>query len=288
MTPSIPEFLASLNAANSTAYTVNDFTFGVPQVLSGTWQGQVTTRNTGIKLTAQSGSAYQGKVNLTYDRLNLASLTAANLPGFKCSAYQVTSVFGLLPMLQYWTGIQFTTDDLEDTALTDNGDGTQSTTLKAKVGSLGWIGQASLTITKGAAPIDQLVTVTSLNGLNYPTANDTDTYAQLYLYPYDFTSYFSTLSVLAPGVVNSTQANALRDMLLAVDTGAGKALWVNTAGVTAWNLAGATVVSNGLNSQSLPTNSSYKYVLGLRLDPTVLTPAGLSYLHYNDPFDANA
>jgi len=288
MNQSLIDVLLALNAANSTAFTPNDFTYGAPQVLTGTWQGQLTTLNTGLRITAKAGGAYQGSRPIAYDRLNLASLTAANLPGFKCAAYNITSVHSLLPMLAYWTGIQFTTDDLEDNALTDNGDNTQTAILQAKTGSLGWIGQATLTITKGAAPLDQLVTVTNLNGLNYPTANDTDTFALMYLYPYDFTSYFNTLSALAPGVLNTTQANAIRDMLLAVDTGNGKALWVNTPGTTAWNVAGATVVSNGLNSASLPTNSAYKYVLALRLDPTVLTPAGLSYLHYNDPFDANA
>lgn len=286
MTPSLTDFLKALNTANSTAYTVNDITFGVPQALSGTWQGQVTTRNTGVRVTAKAGGPYQGKRDLTYDRLNLASLTATNLAGFQCSAYNITTVHTLLPMLKYWTGIQFTTDDLENNPLVDNGDNTSTTTLTAKAGSLGWIGSATLIVTRGAAPIDQLVTVTSLNGLNYPTANDQDTFGALYLYPYDYTSYFSTMSAIAPGVIAGTQADALVAMLLATDLGAGKALWVNNPGVTAWNLAGATVVSNGLNTPALPTNSTYKYVMGLQLDPAVLTPAGLMYLHYNDPFDA--
>lgn len=287
MTQSLPDVLAAINTANSTAYKVSEINFGVPEALSGTWKGQVTSRNTGIRLTAKAGSPYQGKRDLTYDRLNLATLNATNLPGFKCAAYNATTVHTLLPMLQYWTGIQFTTDDLEDDPLVDNGDNTQSVTLRAKAGSLGWIGSAPLVITKGAAPIDQLITVTSLNGLNYPTASDTDTYGAMYLYPYDYTSYFDTLNPIAPGVLTSPQADALVSMLLATDIGTGKTSWVNSAGVTSWNLAGATVVSNGLNSPSLPTNPTYKYVMGLRLDPSVLTPAGLMYLHYNDPFDAS-
>lgn len=286
MTQSLPDVLAAINTANSTTYKVTEVTFGTPQALSGTWKGQVTSRNTGIRITAVQGSPYQGKRDLTYDRLNLATLTATNLPGFKCSAYNVTKVHDLLPMLQYWTGIQFTTDDLENQDLVDNGDNTQTTTLKAKVGSLGWIGQATLVVSKGAAPIDQLITVTTLNGLNYPTTNDQDTFGAMYLYPYDFTNSFNVLNPIAPGVITSAQADALVAMLLATDTGSGKALWTNTPGATAWNLSGATVVSNGLNSPSMPTNSTYKYVMVLRQDPAVLTPAGAMYLHYNDPFDA--
>jgi hypothetical protein len=286
MTQSLPDVLAAINAANSTAYKATEISFGVPEALSGTWKGQVTSRNTGVRITAVPGGPYQGKRDLTYDRLSLGTLNATNFPGFKCSAYNVTTVHGLLPMLRYWTGIQFTTDDLEDDPLVDNGNNTQSVTLRAKAASLGWIGSAPLVVSKGAAPIDQLISVTSLNGLNYPTASDADTYGAMYLYPYDYTTYFDTLSPIAPGVLTSTQADALKAMLLATDIGTGKTSWVNSAGVTSWNLAGATVVSNGLNSPSLPTNPTYKYVMGLRLDPSVLTPAGLMYLHYNDPFDA--
>lgn len=283
MNKSIDDFLAGLNAANSTTYVANDFTFGVPQALSGTWQGQVTSRNTGVRITAKTSSPYQGTRLITFDRLNLNDWTPENFPGLKCAAYNVTTVASLFPMLQYWNGVQFGADDIEDGPLVDNGDGTKTATLVAKAGSLGWIGQATITVTEGAAPIDQLITVTSLNGLNYPTANDGDTFAQMYLYPYDYTDYFATLSPIAPGVITDTQANALVAMLTATDTGTGKTLWKNTPGQTAWNLAGATVVSNGLNSPSLPTNSSYKYVMALQLDPSVLTPAGLAYLHYNDP-----
>lgn len=288
MNKSIDDFLARLNAANATSYTVADFTFGVPQALSGTWQGQATSHNTAIRITAKPGSAYQGTRTLTYDRLKLESLTANNVPGFRCSAYNITSVHALLPMLLYWTGIQFTTDDLEDLPLTDNGDNTKNTTLKAKTTSLGWVGEIGLTVVTGAAPIDQVLAVTSLPGLNYPTASESDTYAQLYLYPYDFTASFADLQPLAPGVISSGQADTLVTMLKATDISSGKALWTNTPGSTAWNLSGATVVSNGLNSPSLPTNPSYKYVLALQLDPAVLTPAGVMYLHYNDPFDPGA
>lgn len=284
MTPSLVDVLSAINTANSTAYTTNDITFGKPEALAGTWKGQVTTRNTGIRVSAKAGGAYQGGRDLTYDRLNLASLTATNLAGFKCSAYNVTDVHSLLPMLKYWTGIQFGTDDLENSPLVDNGDTTKTATLTAKVDSLGWIGSATLVVTKGSASIDELITVTSLNGLNYPTANDQDTFGALYLYPYDFTSYFSTLSAISPGVITDAQADAIAAMLLATDLGSGKALWTNTPGATAWNLADATVVSNGLNTPALPTNSAYKYVMGLQLDSSVLTPAGLMYLHYNDPF----
>lgn len=288
MNQSLSEFLAALNAANSTAYVASDFLFGTPQVVSGTWHGQLTTHNTALKLTAKPGGLYQGVQTLTYDRLDLASLTNANLPGFQCSAYNVTSVYGLFNALLNYTGIQFSADDLEDLPLVDNGDQTKTTQLKAKAGSLGWIGQTTLVVKNGGAPIDELVIVTSLNGLNYPTASDTDVYGPLYMYPYDFTPYFSDIAPLPTGVLATAKADALVTAFKAVDLGSGKGNWVNTSGTTTWNLFGATVVSNGLNSASLPTNPAYKYVLVLQLAATVTTPAGLMYLHYNDPFNPDA
>jgi len=288
MNQPLSEFLAALNAANSTTYVASDFLYGTPQPVSGTWHGQVTTHNTAIKLTAAPGSLYQGVQTLTYDRLDLAALTPVNIPGLQCSAYDVTSVHGLYPALLNWTGIMFGDDDLEDLALVDNGDQTLTATLKAKAGSLGWIGQSTLSVKVGGAAIDQVITVTSLNGLNYPTASDTDVYGPLYMYPYDFTPYFSDIATLTTGVLATEKADAFVSAFNAVDLGSGKTLWVNTSGVATWNVFGATVVSNGLNSTSLPTNPAYKYVLVLQLDATVTTPAGLLYLHYNDPFNPDA
>lgn len=288
MTKSVDDFLAALNAANSTAFTAADVDFGVPQVVEGIWQGQNTAHNSALRITAKAGGAYQGTKVLTYDRLKLNDLTAANIPGFKVSAYTANTVYTLFPMIQYWTGIQFTSDDLIDSPLVDNGDNTFTAVLSAKPGSIGWIGNLSITVTKGSAPIDELLTVTSLPGLNYPTANEQDTFAQLYMYGYDFTSYFSQVQSMAPGVITSTQADQLVTAFKAIDISAGKALWVNNPGDTQWNLAGATILSNGLNSTSLPTNPAYKYVMALQLAAGVLLPAGIMYLHYNDPFDPNA
>lgn len=288
MHPSLSDFILGLNAANGTSFKATDFTYSAPQSLSGTWQGQVTADNTAVRLTAKAGGAYQGTKVVTYTRFNLADLTPANFPGMKCSAYNINSTAALFPMYTYWNGIQFSSEDLEDLPLVDNGDGTKTATLRAKATSQGWVGEGTILVTQGSAPIDQLITVTSLNGLNYPTDNESDTFAQMYMYPYDFTTYFDTIAPIAPGVLSSANATALANAFKAVDLGTGKALWTGTGSATSWNLNNATVVSNGLNSSSLPTNPTYKYVMALRLDPSVLTPAGVMYLHYNDPFNPDA
>lgn len=285
---SAADLLAITNAANSTSFTLADVDFGTPQVLSGTWQGNTTTKNTGVKITAKAGGSYQGKQSVAFDRLKLNDLAAVNFPGLTLTGYGVTSAHGLIPWLSYWNGLHFTTDDIEDSALTDNGDGTRTVTLTAKAGSLGWYGSVALTVKSGGAALNTLVTNTDLNGLNYPTASDQDTYAQMYMYPYDFTPYFNTLALLNAGQVNAGTVTDLANAFKAVDLSSGKTLWNGSEVSTAWSLVGASVVSNGLNNTGLPTNPAYKYVCVIQLRPDVTIPAGYLYLHYNDPYNPDA
>ncbi|MNK70702.1 hypothetical protein D3C87_901340 [compost metagenome] len=107
------------------------------------------------------------------------------------------------------------------------------------------------------------------------------------MYGLDFTESKAILEAYQVGTVLGAGDTALRDAIKAIDTNAGKSLWNLTPGSTTWSLAGAEVVYSGINSALLPTNSSYKYVLGLLLRGDVTTPPGVMYLHYNDPVDPN-
>lgn len=284
--PSLDSLLYYVNLANATAYTLTDLLVSKPQVVSGSWHEQVTQKNTVVRLSAAPGSPYKGNKQVVYDRLNLANL--AGLKGFSVYAYQIPDVHSLIPAIANYTGLHFSTADLNNVSLVDNGDGNLKAVLTAHPDSIAWIGSVELIVKPGGVPLDAAVTVPNLPGLNYPTANDQDTFGAVYLYGYDFTTYFNDIALLGTGVLSDTNADKLVAALKATDISSGAALWTNTDGVTAWNLKGATVVSNGLNSSSLPTNQAYKYVLALNLASGVLTPAGTMYLHYNDPFDPSA
>lgn len=286
--PSLPDLLAELNKANSTAFTLNDVQFANPQVVAGTWKEKTTLKNTGVVVTAKAGSIYQGRANVLYDRLPLSALDPTVLKGFQCAAYLPVKIYDLLPWLKYWNGLQLTTDDIIDGDLVDNGDGTKTAVVSAKPTSYGWQGSVSILVKPGGASLNNVLTAPDLLGLNYPTASDTDTYGQIYMYGYDFTANFTDIVAMGVGVLASANVTKLVAAFKAVDVSSGKALWNEDGASTAWSLAGATVVSNGLNSPSLPTNQAYKYVMALSLRAGVLTPAGTLYLHYNDPFDPNA
>ncbi|BDD79839.1 hypothetical protein [Burkholderia phage FLC9] len=289
--PSLTDLLSAINAANGTSFLVSDLSFSNPKVVAGTWQGLSSDRNTAIKVTAAS-AGYQGSVVILYNRLDLGSL--ANLSGIQNLAVNnPTHTWDILPQLAFFTGIQFAQTDLQNLPITLNGDGTGQVQLSADPNSLGWQGSVMLNVVPGGVTLDSAVTVPALPGLNYPVADNvappaSAVYGPAYLYPYDFTTYQPTFLTYAPGAMTQTQLDYVLAAIQALDVGAGKASWVDTGSNTTYNLTGATIVSNGLNNPTVtPTNPAYKYVMAIQLAAGVTVPAGMLYLHYNDPFDPN-
>lgn len=280
------DILATINSSNAIALTLNDISFSVPQVVNGTWREQQTAKNTAVRVTAKETSIYQGSVIQLFDRLDIGSL--AFISGFKVVAYNAVSTHDLLTNIRYYTGVVFTTDDLENLAITTV-NGKKMATLSAKPGSLGWVGNLSIEVIEGGLSLDSSITQPNLLGLNYPNTEavpGTDVMGSVYLYGYDFTKYITDLINLTAGPLALADATKIMDMLKVVDISSGKTLWNVNANSTQWSLEGATIVRNGLNApQTLPTNPAYKYVLGLRLKPSVTVPTGIMYLHYNDPFN---
>lgn len=292
--PSAMALLAEINAANTTTIQASDVSYSLPKVITGgMWQGVASDRNTAIRVTGVSIN-YKGNKVIQYNRKDLSQI--ANLPAFKMAVFNIATVWDLIPYFAYWTGIKFVQADLVNDPVTLNGDGTGSITVNADPNSLGWHGSVTFNVTKGGIGLDVAVQTTALGGLNYPSSDAvappaTATQGTVYLYPYDFSAGTPTWLTYTPGVLNTTQADALVAAIKAVDIGAGAAIWNDTtsgATFTTWNLTGATIVSNGLNNPTtMPTNPAFKYVMALQLRSDVTVPSGLLYLHYNDPFDPN-
>lgn len=278
--------LAHINAANSTTFTQADITFGLPTPTNGSWQGNTTSKNTAIRITAAAGSAFEGTTIVTYDRLKFDDLI--NIKGFKIKANEPSTTHDLIAGIKYYAGMILTVDDIEPTPMTKEANGTYTGILTAKATSLGWIGSLPIVVTKGGLRMDEMVVDVNLDGLNYPTASNTDVHGPLYTYPYDFTSYKTTLEPIAEGaVLTSTQADALVTALKAVDLGSGKATWNNDSSSTTYSLNGAKCIFNGLNGADLPTNPTYKYVMILEQRANMVTPKGNLIFHYNDPIDTS-
>lgn len=282
----LANLLGYINSANGLSLLADDLSFSVPKPTDGTWQGVSTAKNTKLTLRPKTNK-YTGKVTVVYDRLNLSDFKKFK-PSLPVLAYGITTVYALLPSILSSWGLNLTTDDVVDGPLNlTNGAGTF--TLTAKDTSLIWLGSIDVTVAVGGADLSALTTVTNLPGLNYPVSDTSQTSALVYMYPYDFTSSRDTLLALTSGsTLTADQATSLANLIKAVDTGAGAALWNADASSTQWSLSGAKVFFNGINTSALPTNSKYKYALGIELRSDVTIPSGRFYLQYSDPDDPNA
>ncbi|MNH65365.1 hypothetical protein D3C73_173740 [compost metagenome] len=276
-----------INAANSSPLTVDELDFGTPQPTAGTWREGLVNANTAIKITAKEASVFQGSRVICYDRLNLPDLsTLANGLSVKC--YQPATNFDVLPALFRRYGIVLSKEDFIEEPFAHDGANPTPCVFKAKPGAIGWTGQLTVMSQSGSAVLGQHLTQAALPGLNYPVTGDGSQGSALtYLYGYDFTAYKSTLENYQVGTKLGAADTALLAAIKAIDTNAGKSLWNLDPASTAWSLEGAEVVYSGINSNVLPTNQSYKYALGLLLKATNITPPGVCYLHYDDPFDPN-
>lgn len=286
--PTKTDILNAINTANNISLKMTDIVFSTPQVVAGSWRDQQTDKNSVMRVSAAPESNYQGSAIQLYDRLSLSSL--AFISGFKLVAPDAQTTHDLLANIKIFTGVEFTVDDLENLPITTV-DNKRTAVLSAKPGSLGWVGNISLEVKEGGILLSDVVSQSNLPGLKYPNEEavpGVDTMGSIYLYGYDFTKYNTDLIGLVSGVIAPADATKLVDMLKVVDISAGKTLWNNDASSTEWSLEGATITRNGLNNTStLPTNPAYKYVLGITLKPSVTTPKGVLYLHYNDPFNPN-
>lgn len=277
-----------INAINSAPLVLSDVTFGVPAPIAGTWREGLVDRNTVIRIKATEASIYKDSQVICYDRLDLASL--AKLMDFRIKCYQPHSIYDLIKPIFLKFGIVIDKADVYDDPITQIEGQDNHFTIRAKPDAIGWIGQVDIVSTHGAAVLGDHLTTTALPGVNYPEPGDGSAgSALMYFYGYDCTAYKADLQALHDGdVLSAANGTALLNMIKAIDTGAGKALWTIDKSKVTYDLGDAQVVYSGLNDPGLPTNLSYKYVLGIQPRAGMTTPPGVFYLHYNDPVDPDS
>lgn len=285
--PAKDSVLRAINAANSASYTLNDIVLSTPKPVAGTWREGTTSHNSFLKISANPAGGLDGSSYYTFDRLNLGDFNYFK-PSRPLPAYGVNTTKDLLRNILYYFGLNIQDDDILDEPVSlTNGAGT--VTINANPNSYGWLGSLSFEVSPGGADLAGLITTKALNGLNYPVEDPNSISALMYMYPYDFTASRDALLALTQGsALTQGQADALVTMIKAKDTGSGAALWNSDAGQNTWSLAGATVFFNGLNNSGLPTNSKYKYAVGLELRAGVTAPVGRFYLQFSDPEDPNS
>lgn len=164
-TKSANEILIDLiNTTNSTALVPASVTFGpVAPTVSG-------NKNTGVKITAVNGSGYKGERDLTYDRVDIATV-----PGSRSTTFQkgdALKISDLIPEINTAYGLNLTADDYVDADLpvfagTDPAE-VHTVNLVAKAGSYIFTGTLELTVDGNDVDLATIITITELDGLHYP------------------------------------------------------------------------------------------------------------------------
>ena len=279
-----------INSANGgTRFNGFNTLFSNPKPTAGTWREETTTKNTFIKATASAAADFKGQTFLTYDRLLLSDFSHFR-PIRKLPCYKATTVHQILSNILYYYALRLSVDDVEDDPLVLDSEGKGTITVRAKAASVIWLGSLTFDIIPGGALVDDFLKTTMLEGLNYPVDDfATQTSAILYTYAFNFSEWRDIFIPIAEGVLSPANAAKVADALKLLDKGIGALLWTATDAVaTVWNLWGAKVIHNGLNSTLYPSNQTYKYIMVLELASTVTKPSGRFILHYNDPEDPNA
>lgn len=288
--PSKDVLLAAIDAANSLTIKATDIVYSAPKDITGTEKGVAVNRNTVVKITADgvTGSTWSGKKNIYYNRMLIQDLVTLIGDTLLIGPSNDTLYEAIVGLNQRY-GFAFESADLADAEiLWDTDKLTGKVLVKAADDSLGWFGQYNFNVKRGDETLVSTVNTTVLTGLKYP--NDqmgsetvSGIMAQVYSYPFNFSAYRDTLLGFATGALSGTPLTTMTNLLKAITGNA----WVATT-ASAWGLAGATVVSVGLNDPvTMPTNSKYKYVLALKLPDTTTNIKGTMYLQFNDVDDPN-
>lgn len=259
--------IGSIKALNGGVTLIeSEYVFGNPTPVEPASDGTNTT----ITITAKdAASTFDGSVTVRYTRLDLADLiklVPANL-----SLPPVTTVWEFAQAFNKVYGTAFEQGDLVDGPLNlVNNAG--SVNLVAQANSYGWTGTVSFNVEAGRLQISELVTVTTLPGLNFPDPYEGKPFGWAYSYWRDFSPLEPALaSIIADSVDWNTIAQALTT--LTNDT------WV-TSGQNRFSLSGATLEYNGLTSGTEQANSDYESVMIIRLGADCLGYSGRLFLHY--------
>lgn len=267
----LDEILGAIKALNNVDLVAGEYTFGTPTAVAPDASGT----NTSLLVTALNPlSPYDGSTTIRYTRLNLADLPILISDNIK--AYDIQTTDDFVALLNKRHGIGFEANDIVSNPVTLV-DGAGDIILVAEPDSMGWVGEVTFHVTLGAQPLEDVITVTQLPGLNYPSAQITKPYASVgYSYWRDMSAYYDDLIDV---IVGHDSLGIVRDALVAASGDAWQII-----GASRFSLDGANVSYAGPTSGEPVSNHDYDHVIIVDLDDTKsLGWSGQLVLHFNDP-----
>lgn len=160
-----PQLLVDLiNAENNSAVPYSALIVGTPVVN----EDSAVAGDTTVRITAKENGPYDGYVVASYNRLDLQELFAtADIASLAVSA-NVQTTRQLVDAVREAYGIALFEEDVVDTPIEYLPDGTAQTVLTATEGSYIYRGEIGVAISPVTAELSSVLSVTVLNGLNYP------------------------------------------------------------------------------------------------------------------------
>lgn len=134
------------------------------------------TKNSVATITSKVGSGYSGSVSVEYNRLDIQDFVDLYYPeGMTLPQGVGETTHDFLDEINAGLAINLTPDDVADVAL-EAWEGipneTQVVTAPIAAGSLVYIGNLVFTVDANDIPLDSVITVTVLDGLNLPVVEE--------------------------------------------------------------------------------------------------------------------
>lgn len=260
--------IGSIKALNGGVTLIeSEYVFGNPVPVAPASDGTNTT----ILISAKDAtSTFDGSVTVRYTRLDLADLL--KLVPATLSLPPVTTVWEFAQAFNKTYGTAFEQGDLVDGPL-NLASGTGVVVLTAQANSYGWTGTVEFTVQPGRFQMADLVTVTTLPGLNFPDPYEGKPFGWAY-------SYWRNFSPLEPVLANIVMESVDWASVAQAMTTLTNDTWVTT-GQNRFSLSGATLEYNGLTADTDQANTDYESVMIIRLGADCLGYSGRIFLHYS-------
>lgn len=273
-----PQLIAEINRLNGIVLKLSDVVFQPAEAVAGLNPTPSTTKNTRSIMMAAPAAPFTGQVPIYYDRLSLTKVfehTPLNTYA-KLRSFNPVRIHDLIPDLNNYYGLELTTADIEDGELSLV-DGVGSAVIRAKPNSMDWTGEFTVTIQPGDLNLEKHLTVTDLNGVQYPSGQSIKGQAEVYSYYFDCSSYADYLDAILVESPEGVPVNGAFAAFVADVTGDD---WTSDAPGN-YSLEGAVIVYNGPNSLNKPSNSNYDFICEVVLSGSCANFAGVLRFHYN-------
>lgn len=234
-------------------------------------EDSTAVRDTQADLLAVYGGDFKENAVITYRRLDASSIFAKVVTVLR-PKNQTTTV-DLLADINSLYGLVLHSDDIVETVIDINRLPVEVEVV-FKEDNPAWLGKMAISIQRLPIDLEDVVSVTALPVLRYPTGQSALIQGDLYVYSKDFSGDAATL-------VNMDFTKPLDPVLTVLNNAVKPDEWVIRAQAAPFNLNGAEVLYNGPVIDLYSTRRGFTRLLVIQLDALCNNMAGRLLFHYN-------